>query len=614
MRLDRHSEKFSADGNLSAEGFEKLLGKPSLQMLAVLMREAIQNSCDATSEDPGLAQVRVRVRTLTERQCEVLASEVFGELPEEETAAKYLSDVLDTSEPLQVLEIADYGTSGLSGPTRADIPPIGNERADFVNFFRNIGAARDVEGGGGTYGYGKATLYRASRAHAILVDTLTTQGGNPVRRIMAAQMGKSVPGSVTGRHWWGTDSEDGKTVDPLIGDEADRLAEKLGLPERAEENQDFGTTIMILAPHLPSNSQYVVGAMTEYLLWNFWPRMMGSTPRGKKLEAFVAENEHEWTKVPSPETFPPFDVLCRAMTALRTGKDEEVQVANINHGNFGTRLGQLAIARTKAGRRRWLLPPTVTEDDDAMVSIIPERLHHVALMRPAQLVVRYEKGNPSGGSEEEWGGVFVCSEAEEVEHAFANSEPPAHDDWQPQSLPLRSRERSYVNNALTQIRRSLIEQFAPEEPPADDGGPLAKSSTIMGRFLSGENGQGAGRTIGKGKGSKPSRPPAFAQPRPHALLADERGKPIAEFVFEVYAAGRGKHLRAIPAVAMEGSLQEPDEATGMPQVLSWSGPSGEEGNGADIKVTSTGSWQVKVSVPDDVAVGLRLREQGRAAE
>ena len=46
------------------------------------------------------------------------------------------------------------------------------EPRDFVDFVRNIGQPPDKDLGGGSFGYGKAAFYIASRARTILVDTL----------------------------------------------------------------------------------------------------------------------------------------------------------------------------------------------------------------------------------------------------------------------------------------------------------------------------------------------------------------------------------------------------------------------------------------------------------
>jgi hypothetical protein len=51
MRL--FSEPFAPTGNLAAEGFRNLLGKPTLDQTQTVIREAIQNSVDAAESALG---------------------------------------------------------------------------------------------------------------------------------------------------------------------------------------------------------------------------------------------------------------------------------------------------------------------------------------------------------------------------------------------------------------------------------------------------------------------------------------------------------------------------------------------------------------------------------
>src|SRR4051812_36341141 len=58
------SQPFAPEGSAAAEGIVKQLGRPTLDPLAVLVREAAQNSADAQREDTDLVEFRIDVRTL----------------------------------------------------------------------------------------------------------------------------------------------------------------------------------------------------------------------------------------------------------------------------------------------------------------------------------------------------------------------------------------------------------------------------------------------------------------------------------------------------------------------------------------------------------------------
>lgn len=248
-QLHLFSEPFAPTGNLAGTGVQKLLGRPALSPLQTLIREGLQNSLDAVNGTAGI-HVSIRIRTLTDDQRRVLAKNI---LPESPIAGRDIPSLRSslTRPGLMVLELCDTGTEGLSGPTRADAVS-GEEPSNFVNFLRNVGAARDVSQGGGTYGYGKSALYRMSRCSTIVVDTMTRHGGQSVRRLMACHLGEAFEAEnkdgrsikYTGRHWWG--KNDTGTVEPATGEEASELAKTVGLPPRS--TKDTGTSILVVDP------------------------------------------------------------------------------------------------------------------------------------------------------------------------------------------------------------------------------------------------------------------------------------------------------------------------------------------------------------------------------
>ena len=151
---------------------------------------------------------------------------------------------------VKILAISDRGTHGLGGPTRADTVTAPGAPLDFVDFLRNIGEPPDpTRATGGTYGFGKAALYLASKARTIVVYTRCKGDRGLESRFIASSIGGrySLPsgefkGKYTGRHWWGRLL--GGIAEPIIDDEADALAAQLGLPTFGRT--ETGTTIVIV--------------------------------------------------------------------------------------------------------------------------------------------------------------------------------------------------------------------------------------------------------------------------------------------------------------------------------------------------------------------------------
>lgn len=524
--LQLYSEPYGSTGNIG-ENFRRLLGAPSIDPLQTLIRESVQNIADAAKLGRG-PEILIRIRTLTAEQRETLRSRVFTSLPEEPSSRDQIRSTVDL-DPLIVLEICDFGTVGLGGPTRADRVPVGTKQTDFIDFLRNIGSPRDTEHGGGTYGFGKVALYRASACSTVIVDTLPCETGPEGRRLIGCHVGHSfeIPEDgmlrrFTGRHWWGAlDPADG-VADPLTGAAADDLASALGFPDR--RRCGTGTSIMIVGFQSDDNDLRVTAnRIVESLLWNFWPRMMNDVPDARRFLCRVML-ESEEVEVPPPERFAPFDLMCKAMRAARTGEGNDIR--RIESQRPAKFLGTLAIEKGLRSPRRHLVPSA---------SLVPDQLRHIALMRPVELVVKYVEGQPLQDERLEWAGVFLTSEENEVERAFANAEPPAHDDWVPDNLP-KGNEKRYVNIALRRLREAAAEiGLQPTRPvgSGSDGPPLARLAGRLGSVLEGVEGDGAERRRSpSGGGSARPRSARASRPVFSRLEAGEEGK-VAVFETEV---------------------------------------------------------------------------------
>ena len=503
-RMELFSEPFSSTGNMAADGTRKLLGKPMLGLLQTVLRESLQNSIDAAKGGEG-PSVRVRLRDLGPGEQKFLCENVFCSLPENESSRAAIGASLD-SIPLRVLEICDYKTTGLGGPLRAD-EPIAEEDPDFVNFLRNIGAAQTTHQGGGTYGYGKTSLYAISQCATSLVDTMSTAYGDNVRRFMGCHLGSAFDGGAdegkvqrryTGRHWWGRNDGQGG-VDPIQGEAAGALAAGLGLPERSEEGH--GTSIMIIDPAFDSDdTDALKHEMTESILWNFWPRMAEATPLHRRLNIELEMLDRR-VEVPAPSEYPPLDLYAAAFADIRNGADG---VRDILCGKPRKHLGRLAIRKGIRAKRH------VSATGEG--SQVPAQSAHIALMRPVELVVKYLQGEPFPDKRYEWGGVFICSEDQEVENAFAAAEPPAHDDWISNNLS-KGHQRTFVNVALSRLRERANEYAQPEngfDESASDGPSLARTASRLGSLLGQSQSRGPGR--GKGGGTTPQGPFSVSSP------------------------------------------------------------------------------------------------------
>ncbi len=266
------SQPFAPEGSAAAEGLVQHLGRPALDPLTVLVREAVQNSWDARLGD-GVVTFDIDVRLLGARTA------AWREVLLPGPASESNVDLDRALRPdAAVVVVSDRNTVGLGGPLRAGTKAQGDEKADFVQFLRNVGEPSDHKFGGGTYGFGKGIFYRLSRTGAILVDTKTAVGGPAGRRLMGAALGHSWyrgDRRFTGRHWWGVVAPD-DIPDPAVDEQAAEIADVLGLPGFADGRP--GTDIVILAADLgvtgaepdtrPRTPHESATLLSSSVLWN----------------------------------------------------------------------------------------------------------------------------------------------------------------------------------------------------------------------------------------------------------------------------------------------------------------------------------------------------------
>src|SRR5262245_9197834 len=72
---------FQAYGSFAGEGARRVLGKPRLDPLTVLVRETVQNSWDARRDDSDRVSFALDGWILTDEQLRTLRHEMFPGLP-----------------------------------------------------------------------------------------------------------------------------------------------------------------------------------------------------------------------------------------------------------------------------------------------------------------------------------------------------------------------------------------------------------------------------------------------------------------------------------------------------------------------------------------------------
>jgi hypothetical protein len=546
-------EKLPASGGLSAEGFYKLLGRPTLDPLTVLVREMAQNSWDARLEGAMTVRFALELRKSSAELRHFLRAEVFEQA--QKVHGTKLKETLEDRE-LQVLTVSDRGTRGLDGPVTAD-EEAQEGRQNWANFVLNAGKSKSEGNTGGTYGFGKTIAYVVSQANSIVIHTRTQHEGGVKTRLIGAAIGRrfvSDGKNFTGRHWWGLYGPDAPL--PVEGDAADELADKLGLP--AFEEGDLGTNIMIIAPDLGQRTpQQAVTFLAESILWHLWPKLI---PRHDGVPHLQCSLQHDGNVVSIPDynSRPPLARYVEAYRDLVMGHEasltfqkksiQRLTPKKLTLGNLGT----VPFARE---HRAVVDDGHDSANDDSPAPASPFAMgpaHHVALLRSPELVVDYLPGPIAPDPAIEWVGVFRA--ADEHDGIFARAEPPTHDAWNPETVDDRV-EKNILRKVLRDIQKAVTERWgAVVSPPAEEAVSTAGIADALGHLVLGKRGQGKGREPGQVPSASPSANRASVSFVGSAVdLADELH--MSKAIFDVTPAkGQSQtRLRIAVAVALDGS-------------------------------------------------------------
>lgn len=584
------SQRVAAEGSTASEGIRRQLGKPRLDPLTVLIREAAQNSCDAAIDGRDV-DFNVKISKLSGRRLDGWRRFL---LPEPAGSRLGLEHAME-NEP-RILTIADRGTTGLGGPLRADEPPRSGERADFVKFIRNVGERKGVELGGGSYGFGKGILYNVSRCHVIVADSQCEFRGRTQRRLIGAAMGDGFQRHgirYTGRHWLGV--QDGDIAQALLDEEADEVARSLGLP--GFELGETGTTVAIVDIDLGTaigetetrSPEEAANYLASTMVWNLWPRMIADSP-GKlkcsvKFEGFTVE-------VPDPATQIELKPFVEAHRKLDRPGEYDVPQRKAPPRE----IGRFAKFETMAPYRRNTLLDKAAPFRGAA--------HHCARMRQANLVVDYFPGDPHPDEAIQYGAVFRVSA--DADNYFAEAEPPTHDDWV--TTGLQGTALGVVRLANSSIRSGLRASASEHDEADVSDASLAPLAGRLSGLLTGV--EGGGVDDDRPRSSAGGRNRAARRPRviegPHIDVRD--GEVVILALVEMPRWATRKVVTASPEVVIDNGVEKAG-VLDQPRVVGWTcQDTGETRRGAAFTVSRSDFriWQVEIIPPRDAVVRLTL--------
>lgn len=624
------AEKYTNLGGNSSRSLRNSLGRPSLEPLEIMIREAVQNSWDAKIPNTKNINFNLSVNKFSNSQLSNIR-EIISRGPSNIPNHENLSKLGDTYILLQ-----DSNTEGLTGPTRA-IQAKDGEPSDYIDFILKSGEERDKEFGGGTYGFGKSSLHRVSKISTIFVFTKTQFANKITSRLIAYTLGNHDK-KFTGRFWYGNKIDD-TTIDPLIDDEAIKVAKNLGFNDT--DTEKTGTTILIPFPETGSAQSYDKDTvrtayecfifMLSSIYWNLWPKFINFSDEKNppiKFRAFYMgdeyplfhPNEHPMLSN-FIEAYYHFNELNKDETKAKNKKNILVEI--IKHRTFKLKLGILStmghseIDKSINGKDQFQKDLFKSIYDNSPTNTDNEiKSHHIALMRSTELIIKYYEGplNP----EKNYSGVFITSRIAEVDKAFSDSEPPTHDNWSVEQL--FNKQKKIVIHAFTQIKQKINEMIDVDSPQIDEQSSfetILDLSYLFGNMLAPmSTGVAPTRTLKRNNISNISKTNSrigFVKIlKNHEIKFENNSKIILVSFIPNFSSSKGEYIlssKINTCVDVGSSEQIAPKNELAPEFLYWISDSDQKFDNDRCKINSSSSgkvWKIAVKSPPNTSISVNI--------
>lgn len=511
---------------------------------AQLAREAVQNSWDAARSRRGIEtsvpfKMSFRfVDLIGDRKRDMIEAldlrglagrtELFPKKPVLDGTAL---DHLDDEEPLRLLYVEDFGTHGLFGH-----PDLRTNSHLFLAMYY-IGGSDKSPGSGGSYGFGKSALERASRVHSVIAHSVFEQQEDPFDDETSRLVGftwwpghRVVDDSYEGRAIFGTLS--GAEAAPIEGKFAYQLADRLGFTERSPiEPRELGTGFLVVDPALNPDD-----LVTELEKW-WWPALH---QHAFDIEVVTSAGD---ILVPRPADNP---FVAQFLPAYRVaiGQDEASDPNKSRRPSDSWRVTGPSSANL--GSLGLCVPDRALQVDGSDAE--GEAL--VALMRSPLMVIKYLK---YGRARVALRGAFVASE--QSNDLLRQTEPALHETWSTNpSSDVAPEATSKARAILDRIRssiRKMAEEVAP--PPPKDNRALTHFSKLMSGFL----GEKVGPHPPVPPGGEPIELKMAQRPQPR-IATDQKVTLTAGFTVSVLPSAPGDSCLVVVACRLH--IQEDERA------------------------------------------------------
>jgi len=501
--------------------------------IATLVRETGQNTNDASA---GRGEVHMRFSLIRLNKgkpeyAQFLEALRFDDLKGHlESAAKTKSRLstklraglsrLEEEKSLYLLRIDDYGTTGLYGDEFTSDDE-GTEPNPFAALVRNnLDSSKATATAGGSFGLGKAVLWRCSEISAVVIASDVERNADGGTRLVAKTeltWHKSGENRSAGPGWLGR-AEHGESVS--VGHEVLRALQidRRRKPDGVDQLRGFGTSLLIVAFRDPDSEEgiepaVVLEKIAKAAATNFWYLMVLN--RFKVSVEYIVDGQLQGNPtVVDPEQHVP--QLCEA---LKKHDNAEVVGQAVEPGDVVRVSIPLTAPATKPGIEDIHPFPEISESRCTLLvrlardsELNAAQLNKVALVRGRGMVTQYLGRENIVVGARPFHAVLLAGEAAgpgpnqiAAEQFLRLAEPPAHNKWEYNEdlgekyrRPVRKRLEELwkgITEALREVIKPAItlEEEGPEElqrllqlVEPDDEAPAATLRKVKAKVVNGE--------------------------------------------------------------------------------------------------------------------------------
>lgn len=517
----------------SGSAFLKTLQDNSIPLLDLLIRESIQNSLDAATNEKDFVKVDYMEGIFNKTKL----NSIFDRI-EEPLNNRFKDNTYD------FLAIRDYNTVGLTGPLEyADIK--NNEYGNFFKLVYEISKPQEKAGSGGSWGYGKTIFFRIGIGLVIFYTRIYENGHYQSRLAATYVEDETRKGCIIPKYqnqgrrgiaWWGEKTGENTTRPLLDETEINKVLSIFGLQPYKEH--ETGTTIIIpyingdeLLHHNVVTSDTVLpewySSISEYLnlaIQRWYAPRLNNSNYPKYMQSSYLKASVNGKPVAGDSIYPIFRYIKELYNYTfpiekKSIVFSEEKINTVNYtfiklqGDYSSQNAGTFVYLKLNKEQLKMLRPNNTPSPFLLIYNIEDTSNSgnrpiICYTRKPGMIVNYETSETKGGwvdhsvllpDDEFVFGIFVLNSSNKINNSEYNfeeyvrkSEMAVHNSWEDHTIIVNGHKEklTIINRIKVKVKGELAKVYGPSKTPLEFKQINGELSDFFGKMLLPETGFG----------------------------------------------------------------------------------------------------------------------------